>query len=217
MRRWCKALIVLPLLMLAIGCRAQETGDAMMFKQEHEILNGQYNLDGSHIYQSIEVPPDNHVIYAELLEVLDLIDAGSGVIYFGFPECPWCRTLVPVLFEAIAEAGYEGDVYYCNFLDERDRMSLGEDGEIVVDQPGSEAYARLVEVLYDHLGPYNGLNDDAIKRVYFPTTVFVKDGEVTGVHLVTVEGQESGYDALTEEQHAELLRSLTADIQALMQ
>ena len=43
-------------------------------------------------------------------EIFDILD-GTGIIYFGFPECPWCRNAVPVLLDAAEEVGIE-KIYY---------------------------------------------------------------------------------------------------------
>lgn len=215
MRRFFSILAVIFLVAAAVSCRADEPTVAGSFEEEYEILNGQSDMEGEHIYRTIDVPSENTVQYADLAQILSVIEDGTGIIYFGFPECPWCRTLVPVLFEAVAASGYDGPIYYCNFLAERDKKTLDENGNVVTEQEGSAEYAKLIQTLYDWIGPYNGLNDETIKRVYFPTTVFVKDGVVMDVHLVTVDSQESGYDDLSEEQHAELLSALTADIQMI--
>lgn len=217
MRKLCIMLAVMATLVFITACHAEEATQPQLFEEEYEILNGQMTMDGEHTYSVIDVPSDNRVEYADLAQIQELLASGTGVMYFGFPECPWCRTLVPVLFEAATAAGYEGPVYYSNFLAERDKLTLDESGNIVVDQEGTEAYRQLVAALDDWLGPYKGLNDDSIKRIYFPTTVFVRNGQIVDVHLVTVDSQESGYDALTDAQHAELLSTLTADIQAIME
>lgn len=215
MRKLSIMLAVVATLVFVTACHAEETTQPQLFEEEYEILNGQTTMDGEHTYSVIDVPSDNRVEYADLAQIQELLASGTGVMYFGFPECPWCRTLVPVLFEAAAAAGYDGPVYYSNFLSERDKLTLDESGNIVVEQEGTAAYRQLVATLYDWLGPYNGLNDDSVKRIYFPTTVFVRNGQIVDVHLVTVETQESGYDALTDEQHAELLSTLTADIESI--
>jgi hypothetical protein len=217
MRKFCILLTVMTALVFITACHAEEATGSQLFEEEYEILNGQTTMDGEHTYSVIDVPSENRVEYADLAQIQELLATGTGVIYFGFPECPWCRTLVPVLFEATAAAGYEGPVYYSNFLSERDKLKLDDSGKIVVEQEGTEAYQQLVATLYDWLGPYNGLNDDSIKRIYFPTTVFVRNGQIVDVHLVTVESQESGYDPLTDEQHAELLSTLTTDIQSIIE
>ena len=77
-------------------------------------------------------------------------------------------------------------------------------GNIVVDEEGTEEYKKLIELLYDDLNVYEGLNDETIKRIYFPTVIFIKDGNVVGLHTSTVESQTDPSKSLTDEQYSEL-------------
>jgi len=205
--------VIIATLLCAAACAPG--GDAANFKREHEILNGQTTPDGEHTYKSVDIPANNKFKYTDGEGAISLLASGSGILYMGFPECPWCRTLLPTLIEAAGESGYKGDIHYYNGLDDRNVMSLDDDGNIVAEKEGERAYLDLVDLLYDYLTPYRGLNDDSLKRIYFPTTVFYKDGAVSSVHLVTIDSQESGYDALTDQQYAELKDVLIGKINAI--
>ena len=76
--------------------------DAMKFKKEYESLNGQINSSNKK-YMDVEISVKNPIQYASYEEIVNLLKSGTGVIYFGFPECPWCRNAVPVLLEAAKE------------------------------------------------------------------------------------------------------------------
>ena len=195
---------------LAEEAPEEESGGAE-FKHEYEILNGQSDWEGTNTYKELEIPEDLNIVYADLAEATGLLKEATGIFYFGFPECPWCRTLVPVLIEAIGNSGYEGEIYYCNALYERDYLSLDDDGNVVVEQEGSEAYTAFLEEYGSYVSQYEGF-DESVRRLYFPTLMFVKDGEILEVHVDTIEGQENGYDELTDEQHAALLELLLNDI-----
>ena len=39
-----------------------------------------------------------------------------------------------------------------------------------------------------------------IKRLYFPTVVFIKDGKILNIHIGTLEEQTDPYTPLTEKQ-----------------
>ena len=130
------------------------------------------------------------------------------MIYFGFPECPWCRNAVPVLIETAKEIGID-KIYYFNALSIRDKKHLNENGKIVVDEEGTEEYKELVDLLYDYLGEYEGLNDSSIKRLYFPTVVFIKNGNILGMHIGTVNTQTDPSEELTTQQIEELKKIYT--------
>ena len=207
--------ILLAALLALNACDASEN-DAARFKREYEVLNGQTSLSGENIYQTLDIPKKNPFVYVDGEEAKALLTSESGIMFMGFPECPWCRTLLPALVAAVQESGYKGKVYYYNGLDDRDVLRLDEEGGIVTEDKGQPVYHDLVEMLYDHLNPYAGLNDDSIRRIYFPTTVFFKDGVVMSAHLTTIESQESGYDPLTDAQYAELKNALIAQCDSVI-
>ena len=88
-----------------IKIQNKDITDAIKFKEEYENLN-------SKDYKKIEIPEDNQIKYSNYEEVVEIIENGTGVIYLGFPECPWCRNAVPVLLEAATETGIETIYYY---------------------------------------------------------------------------------------------------------
>lgn len=224
MKRILLVILSLTLVFGAGGCvknegkpakKAVKTEDAAAFKHEYEVLNDQTTPDGEHAYKHIEIPENNPFVYTDGEGAKAQLGSGSGVLYMGFPECPWCRTLMPALIAAYEESGYNGPIYYYNARDDRDALSLSDDGEIMTEDEGKQVYHDIVKILYDRLMPYKGLNDETIKRIYLPTTVFYKDGAVSSVHLTTIDSQESGYDVLTEAQFAELKKSLLDKFNAI--
>lgn len=68
------------------------------FKAEYEALNDLYNSNKKSVRMNI--PLDNPIVYSNLTEILDVIKTKTGIVYFGFPECPWCRNAVPVLLDS---------------------------------------------------------------------------------------------------------------------
>ena len=180
----------------------EDTKDAIQFKEEYEALNGVTRENTDKIYTSMDLPKNNPMYYATYEEIYDLLE-GTGVIYLGYPECPWCRNLVPTLIESAKKVNID-KIYYMNMHDERNKLVLNDDGEIETEQKGSEGYNTLVEKIKDVLPVYEGLNDDSIKRIYVPFVIFVKDGEITDTHMGTLDSQENPYEELTSEQKTEL-------------
>ena len=206
-------------LVILIGCglywfyegrnsRDSVSSNSERFEKEYESLNGKNNSYGG-TYLEVEIDDENVIHYSSYEEVFSILEGKSGVIYFGFPECPWCRNLVPVLLEAATDAGLD-TLYYLNNRSDRDQKSLNDNGKVVVEKDGTEEYYQLVEKLNSVLGEYEGLNDDSIKRLYFPTVVFVKDGKIVDSHIGTLDSQEDPNVSLTDDQHQELLELLTS-------
>lgn len=168
--------------------------DSIKFKEEYESLNNEKI--------KINIPNNNPIVYASYKKVIDIIENDTAVIYFGFPECPWCRNAVPVLFDAAKEMGID-KIYYYNALDIRDKKSL-DNNKIVIEKEGTEEYKQLVKLMYQYLPAYEGLNDETIKRLYFPTVLFIKEGNIIGLHKSTVDTQNDSNIPLNKKQYNEL-------------
>lgn len=173
--------------------------DQKTFKYEYEVLNS----DNKNDYIKINIDENNKIKYATFEEINSLLNNGTGIIYFGFPSCPWCRRTLPVFFDTCSKYNID-KIYYYNALDIRDIKHLDDNGNIIVDKAGDEKYYKLVDMLYDYLGQYEGLNDPSIKRLYFPTYVFIKDGKILGVQISSVSSYTSVSTDMTDEQKNEL-------------
>lgn len=156
------------------------TNDSLNFEQEYEKLNETVSPSNDKEYLKVELPSYAPIKYTTYEEIFSILENGTGVIYFGFPECPWCRNLTPVLANSAIDYGIE-TIYYFNQYKDRDTLSLNKKGKVVTEKKGTEDYKKLVELLKDYLPEYRGLNDKTIKRLYFPTVLFVKDGKVLGL------------------------------------
>lgn len=176
------------------------------FKQEYEKLNGVKNKDGNE-YLSVSIPKENIIQYASYEKIFQILKDQSGIIYFGFPECPWCRTLIPVLLDAADEVGID-TIYYLNAVNDRDIKKLDENGKIVEEKKATENYQKLLKKLDSVLESYEGLNNPDIKRLYFPTVLFVKEGKIIDIHIGTIASQEDAFQKLSNEDKESLKEEL---------
>lgn len=196
------------------------TSDSYKFKTEYEALNGKPNKDGTKKYTNITIDKNDKIQYYTENDAIDLIEEGTGIMYFGFPTCPWCRAAVPVFLEVARE--YDVQINYLNVNDIRDKLVIDEDGSIKVESQGTPGYYQLLEELNDVLKDYT-LKDEGgkdiktgEKRIYAPSFVFVKNGEIVGFHSATVESQEDPYMALTNEQKSELTQIFKTNIEKVV-
>ena len=189
------------------------------FKEEYEKLNGVVN-DSGHTYPTVEVDADFNIIYATEDDVLDILKKGNGVIYFGFPTCPWCRNMIKPLISAAQSNGLE-EIYYLNIMDIRDSLSVNDSGDIVTDKEGSKNYKKILKELdsildtyyvKDAMGTEVSTNE---KRLYAPTVVAVKKGKVVAHHVGTVSSQTDPYTELTKEQQEELYSTFNTLIEKI--
>lgn len=145
------------------------------------------------------VSKENKFEYASIDEILKIIDNGTGIIYFGFPSCPWCQAYVPVLDEVAREQNIE-KVYYYNPKEIR--------------KNNTEEYKKIVAVLGDYLE-----NDkDGNKRLYVPHVFAIKEGKVIGENndMSTMSGDNTK-EYFTSERRSQLKTTLTKIISEFKQ
>lgn len=178
------------------------TKDEERFKKEYESFNGKKREGKDYKNIDVYIPSDNSIVYASEKQILDLLENGTGIIYFGFPDCPWCRNVAPILIDAAKEEDID-KIYYYNAQEDRDEKKLV-DGKIEEMKKGSSFYVNLMEKLGDKASKYDGLDDENIKRLYFPTILFVKEGEIVLFHEGTVPSQLNPLVKLNQRQETEL-------------
>lgn len=104
---------------------------------------------------------DNVFVYRTPEEIIKILKNGTGIVYLGFPECPWCGQYVVYLNEVAKENNVE-KINYLNILNER--------------KNNTDAYKEIVSILSDYLQ----YDDDGNKRIYVPAVIAVKDGKIIG-------------------------------------
>ena len=65
-------------------------------KNAFEALNGQ-TASNSQTYMEVHIPEDSLFVPINEEDTLQLLESGTGVLIFEFPECPWCRNMMPVV------------------------------------------------------------------------------------------------------------------------
>ena len=173
--------IILVLILIGImifGISNSLKSDASKFKSEYEALNDE-NV-------RIEISKDNPIEYVNIDKVFEIFENKTGVIYFGFPGCPWCRNMLPILFEAAKNNNID-IIYYFNPKEIR--------------SSDNDDYNKLISILNEHLKE----NEAGEKTLYVPDVYFVKDGQIVGHHLGTVDSQTNPMESLTDDQKQELL------------
>ena len=189
-----------------------EITDAIKFKREYEEFNEKKYDNTDIAYFDVKLTNSNLFKYIKPDKAVKFLKEETGIIYFGFPQCPWCRTLVPYLEEIGKNVGVE-KIYYLNILELRDSYEL--DGKKVnKTKEGSKEYYELLEVLDKYLEEFyltneNGKKfDTGVKRLYAPTTVVVKDGKIVDFLEGTVDSQKK-FVPLTKEESSELKKKLS--------
>lgn len=179
---------------LMLGGCGEDSDDS--FAAEYESLNGQAGRGGAH--PEVDIADDHRFHPASEGEVRELLEGGDGAIYFGFPECPWCRNAVGAMDEA-AKAVDLDQIHYVNVAEMRDQRDVR--GEI--DEEGSDFYTFLLDELGEFAPEHPQVEGE--RRILVPLVAVVLDGEVVSSHLGTVPSQTDPSIPMTDAQQAELV------------
>ena len=104
------------------------------------------------------VSDDNPFVYRSVDQIINILEKGTGVVYLGFPECPWCQAYVPYVEEVAKKVGID-KVYYFNIKEDR--------------KNNTEEYQKIVKILDVYLS-----NDEGNKRIYVPAIIIVQNGKI---------------------------------------
>ncbi len=148
---------------------------------------------------------EDHVLYNssvdEIIDILDGTTEGKYVIFFGFPSCPWCQALMPVINEAAKDnyLDYKEDgqdvIYYYDIKEIRDN--------------NSEEYQEILTLLGLEIP---GEGDDLVpgeNRISVPYIVTVDNGTVIDQYMWDVP-----IESINDQQ---ALDDLYADLYAIIE
>ena len=146
MKKFVLCLVVLVLIGVGVyfGFVQKKDSDAKKFSEEYT-----------------QVTKDNVFTYRSIDEIIKIMENGTGVVYLGFPECPWCQAYVKFLNEVAKDEGID-TIYYFNILEDR--------------KNNTEKYQKIVELLKGHLQ----YDQEGNERVYVPNVSFHIKGQIIG-------------------------------------
>ena len=111
MKKYISIILVLVLSLLVVGCSNEKT-DAMKFKEEYESVNNKVNEHTKKENRELNIPKNNPIVYATAEDIVKRIDnKETFIVYFGFAECPWCRSVIEQLLKVAEEKKVE-KIYY---------------------------------------------------------------------------------------------------------
>ena len=119
--------------------------------------NNTDNIKFSKEYTSVS--KDNVFVYRSKDEIINILEHGTGIVYLGYPECPWCMAYVPLLNEIAKNEEIE-KIYYYNIREDR--------------KNNTEFYQKVVSILNDYLN----YDEEGKKRIFVPNVTFVKEGKI---------------------------------------
>ncbi|OCN05112.1 hypothetical protein A4S06_01645 [Erysipelotrichaceae bacterium MTC7] len=141
---------------------------------------------------------ENHVfLEVNMNEANDFLESKefTGVIYYGFPTCPWCIEVLPVLND-VAKT-YDMNVYYV-------------DRENDENKAHPEWREKATKILDDAFGLEK---KDGEPNLFVPEVVFVKNGKIVGHHM----GTNDDHDATERKMNDKEIKDLTSVYESLFE
>ena len=211
-------LIVVVAFVFVFGNKGKET-DAEKFKKEYEVLNGEKN-DSGKAYRKLSISKKNPIVYSTAEEIVKKIDKKETfIVYFGFSKCPWCRSVLPTMFEVASDLDIK-TIYYVDVLDIRDTKEY-KDGDIVTTKESSEGYNDLLNRLDSLLDEYKILDSDGnkvesnSKRIYAPNIVAVVAGKPESLTTGISDKQDDAYMELTDKMKKEMYNKMKCTMECV--
>lgn len=129
---------------------------------------------------------DKHNAFVEISmdEAIEMYqNKQTGIIYFGFPNCPWCLEAIPLLNEVALK--HEAIVYYVRTRD-KDHNLLYDDED--------------KKLLFPYMEDFLDRNDEGELHLFVPFVVAIKDGITLNAHLGTLDSHDPNERKMNEEE-----------------
>lgn len=130
----------------------------------------------------------NQFVKSNMKEMLTMFkEKKSGVVYLGYPDCPWCIEALPVMNE-IAKAE-ETKISYVQTRDSEKKLLYSEEEK---------------KELIPYVEQYLNKDEDGAYQLYVPFMVVIKDGKAVAGHIGTVDGHDAHERKMTKEESEDL-------------
>jgi len=157
------------------------SNDNLRFKFDYESLNKIPYENGRKI--PVSIPFNNHIKYIKGKEIIDTLKTKSGIVYFGYNSCPWCRNVIGLLIETAKENNIK-PIYYADI---------------------HHAIDDVKEELKEYLDEYLRVDEETGEKVLaVPDVYFIKNGKIIGHHISTVKSYKNPYKGMNDKQKQEL-------------
>ncbi len=188
--------------------KVKNINDSLKFKEEYEGFNGEKN--DYFEYRNLSITEKNPIIYSSAEEIVQKIEnKETFIVYFGDPECPWCRSVIEQAINSANENGIS-KIYYVRIWNGFHNETLRDVYELDKESPvlkvkGTVSYYKLLKYFDKLLKDYTLTNKDNKtiqvneKRIFAPSFIYVKDGNPLQLVDGISKKQENYNSTLTEE------------------
>ena len=180
-----KKFILLLSLLCLCACQAQTT-------PSQKKSSSQLACDATNVKEDCDTTDTKTIEFHEISfdeAIQYFTQQNSGVLFFGFSSCPWCKEARPILKKAAQEKGL--DIQYVKTRDE-DKNRLYSDEQKAQIEP--------------YIQEYMSNNDEGELTLYVPLVLVVQDGKVVDGHVGTVDGHDATKRKMTKKEKKELTK-----------
>lgn len=196
--------------------------DAKKFAYEYESLNNTKREKDGKTIRSIKIPKDNPIVYSNEDEIVEKIkNKDTFLVYFGFEDCPWCRSVILNLLDAAKDLELD-KIYYVNVFEIRDTIEVKDD-KLETTKRGTKGYYELLKLLDNVIDDYTVTNDEGEeistqeKRIFAPTVVAIVNGQAEKATDGISDKQTDGYMKLTDKMNKESYNKFKCVINCLIE
>ncbi|MBP3635266.1 MAG: hypothetical protein J6J17_02240 [Bacilli bacterium] len=169
-------ILVLTIVLLGVGLvyrfisNKNNANNTIKVNEDKVEFSKLYDVDENNVFEKISADA-----------AIDLLEKGTGILYLGYPKCPWCQDLIPLLNKA-AKDNNIGSIYYIEkFFDMRP--------DKVENPKYQEEYNKIIKYIDEYEIKINEkIKEDDIIKV--PLVLFVKNGKIIGYQKGTISGHE---------------------------
>lgn len=158
-----KRIVSVMLAVLISGCSAQVPENT----QESDSFLSAYT----------ELEDDSAFYEGDHDSVEKMLAHGTGILYFSFPECPWCQKYTPILADLATQADVR-ILYYDIHQDKED------------DREWYDTIAAEIDGKESAISRYD---NDGNRLIYMPLVLFLDEGTIIGYDDETCDISSSEY------------------------
>ena len=107
------------------------------------------------------VGSDNIFVIRTAEQTAQILERGTGIVFLGFKECPWCQRYAVYLQEAAREVELNR-IFYCDIKKDRD--------------DNTESYKKIISALSGRLQ----FDDEGHEKIFVPDVTIIDSGEIIG-------------------------------------
>lgn len=187
---------IIPFLILLLLCGCAGNTEEKKVEPAKNTYCGDENKDGA---CGLEEPADmsgyedfdskdSRFVKSEMKEALAMFKEGkSGILYFGYPKCPWCVEALPIMNEIAKEDNL--NIHYIRTRDD--------DKKLLYTEQEKKEFIQYTE-------KYLEKDDEGNYQIYVPFVVVVKDGKAISGHIGTVDSHDAHERKMNEKEKKEL-------------